>query len=102
VEFALPFLLDFGTFEIIDRSIMDYPAEEPTHITFERLSDLKNWQGFLLSLDLFREPNDEEQKHEAWLEQRFSSTVNRQKELLHILVEHCSVSLMDTRSNPIY
>jgi len=65
---------------------MDYPAEEPTYATFERLADLKNWQGTLLSLDLFREPNDEEQTHEAWLEQKFSSTVISQKELLHIFL----------------
>ena len=65
---------------------MDYPAEEPTYATFERLADLKNWQRSLLSLDLFREPSDEEQTHEAWLEQRFSSTVIRQKELSQSLL----------------
>jgi len=47
---------------------MDYPAEEPTHATFERLAGLKDWQGFLLS---FCEPNNEEQTREALVEQRF-------------------------------
>jgi len=57
----------------------DDASEGKAHATFEGLGDLKKWQESLFSLDLFQEPTEEQQKTEAWAEQKFSSTVYLQK-----------------------
>jgi hypothetical protein len=63
----------------------DDSLEEKAHAKFEHLEDLKKWQKSLFSLDLFQEPTDEQQRMEAWAEQKFSSTVYSQKTVLNII-----------------
>lgn len=53
----------------------DEASERIPQVTFERLEDLKKWQESLLNQDLFQEPTDDQQKQEAWAEQKFSATV---------------------------
>ena len=61
----------------------DDASEGKAHTTFERLGDLKKWQESLFSLDLFQEPTDDQEKAEAWAEQKYSSMVYLRKATLN-------------------
>lgn len=66
-------------------SDMEDATEVKLYTTIERLEDLKKWQESLFSLDLFEEPTEEQDKLEAWGEQKFSSTVFFQEDILIII-----------------
>ena len=76
-------LLDTHQYFLSVPGMEDDASEGKAHATFERLGDLRKWQESLFSLDLFQEPTDDQEKAEAWAEQKFSSMVYLQKATLN-------------------